>query len=87
MTTSEIHRMLRNPIYTGDFLWLGNRRRGSHEPLISHETFDQVQAVLRCRPCSGAGRAQAQAVRPRAEVAARLHGSPDVCPVRLFDHG
>ncbi len=33
MTTSEIHRMLRNPIYTGDFLWLGQRRRGSHEPL------------------------------------------------------
>ena len=51
MTTSEIHRLLRNPIYVGDFLWLGNRRRGSHEPLISHETFDQVQAVLRRRPC------------------------------------
>ena len=51
MTTSEIHRMLRNPIYTGDFLWVGMRRRGSHEPLVSHETFDQVQAVLRRRPC------------------------------------
>jgi site-specific DNA recombinase len=23
MTTSEIHRMLRNPIYTGEFRWLG----------------------------------------------------------------
>ena len=43
---SEMHRMLLNPIYTGDFLWLGQRRRGSHEPLVSRETFDRVQAVL-----------------------------------------
>src|SRR6266849_5077525 len=50
MTKSEIHRMLQNPIYTGDFLWMGKRRRGSHEPLITHETFDAVQAVLRRKP-------------------------------------
>ena len=68
--------MLRNPIYTGDFLWLGQRRRGSHEPLVSHETFDQR-----------AGRAQAEALRPRAEAAARLHGPPDVRPVRLLHDG
>src|SRR5216683_6246718 len=50
MKKSEIHRMLQNPIYTGDFLWMGKRRRGSHEPLITHETFDAVQAVLRRKP-------------------------------------
>jgi len=50
MTKSEIHRMLQNPIYTGDFLWMGKRRRGSHEPLITHETFDGVQTVLRRKP-------------------------------------
>ncbi len=50
MTKSEIHRMLQNPIYTGDFLWMGQRRRGSHEPLITHETFDAVQTVLRRKP-------------------------------------
>ena len=50
MTKSEIHRMLRNPIYTGDFLWLGKRHGGSHEPLITHETFEQVQAVLGGKP-------------------------------------
>jgi site-specific DNA recombinase len=46
MTKSEIHRMLRNPIYTGDFLWLGKRRKGSHLPLVGHHTFDRVQEVL-----------------------------------------
>jgi site-specific DNA recombinase len=50
MTTSEIHRMLQNPIYTGDFLWLGKRQKGSHEPLVSHDTFDQVQQVLGGKP-------------------------------------
>jgi site-specific DNA recombinase len=32
MRKSEIHRMLRNPIYTGDFRRLGKRYKGSHEP-------------------------------------------------------
>ena len=50
MTKSEIHRMLTNPIYTGDFRWLGKIHHGSHEPLISHETFAQVQAVLGGKP-------------------------------------
>jgi hypothetical protein len=31
--------MLRNPIYTGDFLWIGKRRKGSHQPLVSHDVF------------------------------------------------
>ena len=39
-------RTLQNPIYTGDFLWLGKRRKGSHTALVSHETFDRVQEVL-----------------------------------------
>jgi hypothetical protein len=42
--------MLQNPIYTGDFLWLGKRQKGSHEPLVSHDTFDQVQQVLGGKP-------------------------------------
>jgi site-specific DNA recombinase len=46
MTKSEIHRMLRNPIYYGDFLWKGKLYRGLHEPLISRELFDAVQAVF-----------------------------------------
>jgi DNA invertase Pin-like site-specific DNA recombinase len=50
MTTSEIHRMLRNPIYTGDFRWLGKLYHGSHAPLISHATFAAVQGVLHRKP-------------------------------------
>ena len=46
MTKSEIHRMLRNPIYTGDFRWLGKRYQGSHTAAHHRETFEQVQAVL-----------------------------------------
>jgi DNA invertase Pin-like site-specific DNA recombinase len=37
MTKSEIHRILHNPLYHGEFLWTGNRHRGVHEPLISRE--------------------------------------------------
>jgi hypothetical protein len=51
MTKSELHRMLlQNPIYTGDFRWLGEIHHGSHTPLISHETFARVQAVLQHKP-------------------------------------
>lgn len=50
MTTSEIHRMLQNPIYTGDFLWCGERRKGSHEPLVTNETFNRVQTLLHRKP-------------------------------------
>lgn len=46
MTKSEIHRMLGRLIYTGDFLWLGKRYQGTHEPLITSAVFEQVQAVL-----------------------------------------
>ena len=50
MTKSELHRMLQNPIYTGDFRWLGKIHRGSHTPLISQELFTRVQAVLQHKP-------------------------------------
>ena len=47
MTKSEIHRMLHNPIYAGDFAWNGKMYRGRHETLISHELFDTVQDVFK----------------------------------------
>jgi hypothetical protein len=74
MTKSEIHRMLQRLVYTGEFVWKGSRYTGSHQPLVTRETFDQVQALL--------GR------RPRArypEAAARLHGPPEVRVLRLRD--
>ncbi|SRR6266508_851427 len=50
MFKAEIHRILQNPIYYGEFVWLGKRHQGSHEPLVARETFDRVQAVMRRRP-------------------------------------
>jgi site-specific DNA recombinase len=46
MTKSEIHRILHNPIYYGEFRWKGTLYSGSHEPLISRDTFDDVQEVF-----------------------------------------
>ena len=45
MTKSELHRLLKNPIYVGDFRWLGKVHRGSHEPLVSRKTFDCGQGA------------------------------------------
>ena len=59
MTKSEIHRMLSNPIYTGDFVWLGKRYRGSHEPLIT-----PARRSTRSRPSSG-GKPRARYVEQR----------------------
>ncbi|MCB9746471.1 MAG: recombinase family protein [Alphaproteobacteria bacterium] len=43
----KVHRgtlakMLRNPIYMGDFIWKGVRYEGIHEPLISAELFERA---------------------------------------------
>jgi DNA invertase Pin-like site-specific DNA recombinase len=43
---STIHVVLRNRIYTGSFHWLGRLFQGTHEPLVSHETWENVQEVL-----------------------------------------
>ena len=46
MTKSEIHRMLHNPIYYGDFFWKGKHYKGSHDPIVSKELFDGVQSTF-----------------------------------------
>ena len=50
MTISELHRMLQDPIYVGDFKWRGKVRKGSHEPLVTRATFERVQEVLGGKP-------------------------------------
>jgi site-specific DNA recombinase len=50
MMKGEMHRILQNPIYVGDFRWLGRVHHGSHEPLVSRERFADVQAVLSRKP-------------------------------------
>lgn len=40
---STLHQLLQNPLYIGEFDWVGIRYKGVHTPLISHELFDKVQ--------------------------------------------
>ena len=47
---SEIHRLLQNPIYSGDFVWDGNKYHGCHEAVITRALFEEVQAVPRHKP-------------------------------------
>ena len=43
---STIHTILRNRLYTGDFAWKGQVCKGTHQPLISVDLWQQVQDVL-----------------------------------------
>lgn len=44
--TPSVHKILRNRMYTGEFMWKGRLYRGRYEPIISRELFEQVQEVL-----------------------------------------
>ena len=44
--TSTVHKILRKRIYTGYFDYNGATYQGDHQPLISEELWEQVQAVL-----------------------------------------
>ena len=46
LPVSNIHAILRNRLYTGDFDWNGRRHKGRHEPLVTKELWDRVQGVL-----------------------------------------
>jgi site-specific DNA recombinase len=43
---SVVHKILKNPIYCGEFIWAGKQYRGAHEPLISKEIYDRVREVI-----------------------------------------
>ena len=42
----HVHRMLHNPMYTGEFQWDGEWYTGTYQPLISVDLFDKVQDAL-----------------------------------------
>ena len=46
LSKSEVHRMLHNPIYHGDFVWNGRSYVGKHLPLISRAVFDRAQVAF-----------------------------------------
>jgi site-specific DNA recombinase len=43
---ANVHQMLTNPFYIGQFIWRGRTYAGTHTPLISAELFAQVQDVI-----------------------------------------
>jgi len=43
---SVVHKILRNPIYHGDFVWDDRLYNGTHEPIISKDVFERVQEVM-----------------------------------------
>jgi hypothetical protein len=46
MARSSIHALLTNPIFYGDFVWVGQRYHGLHTPLITQDLFTCVQTIL-----------------------------------------
>jgi DNA invertase Pin-like site-specific DNA recombinase len=49
----HVHNMLRNRFYIGLFSWSGAEHVGNHVPLVSVETFAQVQSILHSRGTTG----------------------------------
>ena len=43
---ANVHQILTNPFYIGQFVWRGRTYQGTHTPLITPELFAQVQAVM-----------------------------------------
>jgi site-specific DNA recombinase len=50
---SSVHKLLSNPFYAGKVVYKGKVYPGRHEPLVSEELFEQVQAVLKAHAQSG----------------------------------
>jgi hypothetical protein len=46
ISKTNLHKMIMNPFYIGQFKWSGQTYRGTHPVFISHELYGQVQAVL-----------------------------------------
>ena len=45
-TKQQVMRILRNPLYRGQITWGDVVTEGSHEPIVSKEQFERVQALL-----------------------------------------
>jgi DNA invertase Pin-like site-specific DNA recombinase len=41
-----LHKLLKNPFYSGFFEWMGERYKGTHALIVRPDLFNQVQAVL-----------------------------------------
>lgn len=46
LAKSGINRLLKNPLYHGEFVWKGQRFEGRHTPIIGKALYDRVQAIM-----------------------------------------
>jgi hypothetical protein len=46
LVRARIHQLLQDPIYSGDFMWLGRLYEVQHKPLIGRDLFERVQRVF-----------------------------------------
>ena len=46
LSTKQSYVVLRNPFYYGYYIWKGELKKGSHEPLVTKELWDKVQIML-----------------------------------------
>jgi site-specific DNA recombinase len=53
LTLPRVHELLSSPYYAGIVTYRGKQYPGRHEPLISQELFDEVQAVLQAHCLAG----------------------------------
>lgn len=49
VSKSGIERILKNPLYHGEFEWKGKVYPGKHEPIISKSLYEKVQAIMHGR--------------------------------------
>ena len=55
---SQVHKILRNRIYSGDFDWNGKTYKGTFEPIVTKELWDRVQHVMDKRSRSAPTRSE-----------------------------
>ena len=68
--SSAVHRLLRNPVYTGKVRYKGELYEGEHEAIIEPEVFERVQEILEAKSC---GRGPRRQRNPDYLLAGLLH--------------
>jgi site-specific DNA recombinase len=53
LTVSHLHKLLRNPYYMGMVPYRGALHQGKHAPLVTRETWDEVQRLLTAKNFAG----------------------------------
>jgi DNA invertase Pin-like site-specific DNA recombinase len=78
---SHVEKLLNNPYYAGMVSYEGVEYQGRHEPLISRELFEKVQAVKQARPTHGRRSASIPITSKEVcFVGIAAHGSPSPTP-------